>query len=57
MHDFGGHLMAGYDVAHDRVIKNAWQDVINDRPEVIVETVTKYVDPPRKSLSQRLFGG
>jgi hypothetical protein len=57
LQDLAGHLMAGYDVAHDRVIKNAWQDVINDRPEVIVETVTKYVDQPRKPLLQRIIGG
>jgi hypothetical protein len=49
--------MAGYDLAHDRVIHNAWQDVINNRPEVIVHTVTTYVAPARKSLLQRVFGG
>ena len=57
MQDLGGHVMAGYDVAHDRVMKNAWQDMINNRPEVIIHTVTKYVDPPRKPLLQRVFGG
>jgi hypothetical protein len=57
MQDLGGHLMAGYDVAHDRVMSNARQDVTNNRPEVIVRTVTKYVDPPRKSLFQRFSRG
>jgi hypothetical protein len=57
MQDLGGHLMAGYDVAHDRVIRGARQDVIDNRPEVIVRTVTKYVEPPRKSLFQRFSRG
>jgi hypothetical protein len=57
MQDLGGHLMAGYDIAHDRVMSNARQDVTNNRPEVIVQTVTKYVAPPRKSLFQRLSRG
>jgi hypothetical protein len=57
MQDLGGHLMAGYDIAHDRVMSNARQAVIDNRPEVIVHTVTKYVDPPRKSLFQRFSRG
>ncbi len=57
LQDVAGYLLAGYAVAHDRVIRNAWDDVSNNRPEVIVHTVTKYVEPPRKPFFQRVLGG
>ena len=56
MEDLGGHLMNGYDVAFDRVLRDAEQDILNNRPEVVVRTVTKYTDPPRKPFVQRVFG-
>jgi hypothetical protein len=54
LQDKAAHLLAGYERAHNVVVRMGWDDIIKNRPEAIVRTV--YVEPPSKSLLHRLTG-
>jgi hypothetical protein len=54
LQDKEAHLLYGYERAHDVVVRMAWQDIVQNRPEAIVRTV--YVEQPRKPLLHRLSG-
>jgi hypothetical protein len=54
LQDTSAYLLAGYQRAHNVVVRMAWDDIIKNRPEAIVRTI--YVEPPPKSLLHRLTG-
>jgi hypothetical protein len=52
-----GYLMVIHDLAVDKIVRRALDDIIAERPQVITRTRTVYVPEPRKSLFGFLTGG
>jgi hypothetical protein len=51
------YLLVNHDLAVDKIVRRALEDIIAERLQVITRTRTVYVPEPRKSLFGFLTGG